>query len=195
MKKEDAEILLKHLTKFASLSTDDLRIQSLGSKLTLLLLTRGLLCTPAVLTAKQAKNIHARINEDLGKIEGSRDFSEVRPDGETEQHVTEVSPEGRVAIMANTYKGQMVVDMHLDGDVEDSLMFFMHLLMMIVDVKKIIRCKGCGIYFFRTKGKKLSCSDTCRQRIKRGSMTPEEIEQRRKKERDKYKKWVLGGKK
>jgi hypothetical protein len=70
----------------------------------------------------------------------------------------------------------------------DGLIFAMYFLMFNIDVKRVIKCPGCNRYFFRIKGRRLACSDTCRKRKSAANMTPEQIAITKKKRQERYRK-------
>lgn len=110
---------------------------------------------------------------------------------EINKHITSMSAGEPAHVNVDGFQigsdGDGVYFSQVGGGIADEICT-MYQLMLRSGVKGIIRCPGCGKCFLRIKGRKLTCSGTCRQRIAAANRTPEQKELAKLKRRQRNKK-------
>lgn len=197
MERAKAERLLKKYARFAGLNRDDLRM---GNLLDDLVST----CAGVGITAALSGDIdplaaHQEFNNHLSELCAGR--GNFKLTGQSVYFGAPMIIDGGESVFERSKGGSLVEvqpgppptvrrapTIQIDPGGVDGLIFSLYLLMFITDVKKVIKCPGCHRYFFRIKGRRLTCSDRCRKRVSDANRTPKQIAWARKKRQERYKK-------
>lgn len=175
MNRKNAEGLLKEYSRFANLRPDDPRLKALATRLLNHTVGYGDLTPDGFMGIDYdcAAKLHCEINSILEQLARGEDC---------EVWLKNVNP----VIAMYMQKDGYAPSIRMEPWQAETALFFMFFFMMIVGVKEVIRCPGCGKYFFRTGRPRKYCSGTCRQRCHRLKKTPKEIEQENAERREEY---------
>ena len=177
MDKKTADSILDKYLRVAHSKHDDVRLTSRVARLTTALFREGIFVgIESAVSTKLAGEIHEELNKHLAKLaEGKASavklLNTVEMGGQnhpdTGKPFTVINLGGRAqGVIAALY-----IVMHGSGS-----------------IKKVIKCPGCGKYFFRTKGARKTCSDRCRKRISDENLSEEKLAERKKKRSKRYRK-------